>query len=346
MKTCTWAPTVFAGPQVVTGNTKAKANTMPSGKALQRATLDNVKRIEALGISHLLVAQRWWGSASEIEGSSLDCLAMTAYFAAVTQNIHLVTAIHPGFFEPSAIAKWAATMDQMSGGRWSINVTSGWNMAEFEMYGIDPLDHDARYERSKEFIQVLRGAWEQPAFDFSGKYYQTNKLTLEPRPASKLEVFQGGQSPAALTMAAEQVDWMFLNGGHPDKLSALMDKAREAAAQQGRQLKFAVYAAPLCRPQDDEAWEVIDAMVAAQDPRLLAERRERLSGAQGMWDPNAQDPLQHLDTNEGYCTRLIGSPQTVVEQARSLHAAGVDMLHLDLRDELFVSEALPHIQAL
>lgn len=344
MKTCTWAPTVFAGPQVVKRN--AKAQTMPNGPALQRATLDSVKRIEALGISHLLVAQRWWGSASEIEGSSLDCLAMTAYFAAVTQNIHLVTAIHPGFFEPSAIAKWAATLDQMSGGRWSINVTSGWNLAEFEMYGIDPLDHDGRYERAKEFIQVLRGAWEQPEFDFHGQYYQTNKLTLEPRPNNKLEVFQGGQSPAALAMAAEHVDWMFLNGGHPDKLSAIMNKARTAAAKQGRQLKFAVYAAPLCRVEDDQAWEAIDAMVAAQDPTLLAARRARLSGAQGMWDAHTQDPLQHLDTNEGYCTRLIGSPKTIVEQTQRLREAGVDMLHLDLRDELFVSEVLPQIQAL
>lgn len=344
MQTCTWAPTVFAGPQVVSKHSKAQ--TMPRGAALQRATLDQVKHLEALGISHLLVAQRWWGSASEIEGSSLDCLAMTAYFAAVTHNIHLVTAIHPGFFEPSAIAKWAATMDQMSGGRWSINVTSGWNLAEFEMYGIDPLDHDQRYERSKEFIQVLRGAWEQSEFDFSGHFYQTNKLTLEPRPTSKLEVFQGGQSPAALAMAAEHVDWMFLNGGHPDKLSALMAKARNAAELQGRTLKFAVYAAPMCRPQDAEAWTAIDALVAAQDPALLAQRRARVSGAQGMWDAKEQDPLQHLDTNEGFCTRLIGSPATIVERAQALKDAGVDMLHLDLSDSLFVSEALPQIQAL
>jgi FMNH2-dependent dimethyl sulfone monooxygenase len=344
MQTCTWAPTVFAGPQVVSSNPNAQG--MPSGPALHRATLRNVERIEALGISHLLVAQRWWGNASDIEGSSLDCLAMTAYFAAVTQSIHLVTAIHPGFFEPSAIAKWASTMDQMSGGRWSINVTSGWNLAEFDMYGIDPLDHDQRYERSKEFIQVLRGAWEHTEFDFSGKFYHTNKLTLEPRPITKLEIFQGGQSPAALDMAAEHVDWMFLNGGHPDKLSAIMAKARKAATAKGRRLRFAVYAAPLCRAQDKDAWDEIDRMIAGQDQDLLAQRRARVSGAQGMWDAQEQDPLQHLDTNEGYCTRLIGSPEIIIDRAQALKEAGVDMLHLDLRDELFVREALPHIQTM
>jgi FMNH2-dependent dimethyl sulfone monooxygenase len=96
-------------------------------------------RIESLGLSHLLVAQRWWGSGLEIEGSSLDATAMTAWFAAHTHSVQLVTAIHPGFFQPAAIAKWGASIDRMTGGRWSINVTSGWNLAEFDMYGVDRL---------------------------------------------------------------------------------------------------------------------------------------------------------------------------------------------------------------
>ena len=165
MLTCTWAPTVFAGPQVVSTNPKGE---FPDGRALRASVLPTLERIEALGLTHLLIAQRWWGSGVEMEGSSLDCLAMTALFATHTERIRLVTAIHPGFFHPTVIAKWGATMDWISGGRWDINVTSGWNLREFDMYGIDTLEHDQRYARSAEFIDVLRGAWSRSALHLRG----------------------------------------------------------------------------------------------------------------------------------------------------------------------------------
>ena len=346
MLTCTWAPTVFNGPRVVGGDTTAQ-NPWPEGEHLQAATVGNVQRIESLGVSHLLIAQRWWGSGTDIEGSSLDCLAMTAYFAAQTERLHLVTAIHPGFFHPSAIAKWGATLDRMTGGRWSINVTSGWNLDEFEMYGIDALEHDARYARSMEFIRVLRGAWAGQPFSFNGEYYKTNDLQLEPPPIQPLQVFQGGQSPAALAMAGAHSDWMFLNGGRPEKIAGVIERAQASARTHGRQLRFALYAAPLCRDTDAQAWQEIDARLERIDPQLLEARRARVGGAQGMWGAqDGEDPLRHLDTNEGYCSRLIGSPATIWEQITAYKDMGIDMLHLDLTDQLFNAEILGRLEQL
>jgi FMNH2-dependent dimethyl sulfone monooxygenase len=304
-----------------------------------------VGRYESLGLSHLLVPQRWWGSGEEIEGSSLDCLAMTAWFAAHTERLHLVTAVHPGFFDPAAIAKWGATLDLLSGGRWAANITSGWNLREFEMYGVDALDHDARYLRSAEFIQVLRGAWSNESFSFHGEHYRVDDLRLEPRPQGSLEVFQGGQSPAAIAMAAEHSDWMFLNGGSPERIEGVIRQARAAAADRGRELRFAMYAAPLCRATDVEAWGVIDARLAHLDPELVARRRETVAGAKGMWS-DQDDPLSLLDTNEGYAARLIGSPETVLARIELYRGLGVEMLHLDLRDDLFVEEVLPELREL
>ena len=191
MKVCTWAPTVFAGPQVMGQTAKGEA---PSGSALSSLIDDKIGRVEALGVTHLLIPQRWWGNAKEIEASSLDCLAMTSHIAACSQRLQLVTAIHPGFFQPAAIAKWGATLSQLTEGRWSINVTSGWNLSEFSMFGVDALAHDLRYDRSREFIDVVKGAWSNREFSYSGKYYNVRKLVLEPRPFGDLEIFQGGQS--------------------------------------------------------------------------------------------------------------------------------------------------------
>ena len=338
MRICTWAPTVFQGPQVVAN--KRRASHIPSGEDLTTATSGIVQRYEAMGVTDLLIAQRWWGNGEEIEASSLDCLAMTSFFGACTSQMNMITAIHPGFFHPTVIAKWAATVQHLTGGRWAINVTSGWNMEEFDRYGIDPLEHDTRYVRSSEFIDILRLCWQQPVVDYHGRFYQCRNLELMPAPKHPLEVFQGGQSPAAISMAAQKSDWMFLNGGSPERIEEIVSKVRSACADTQRQVRFAMYAAPLCRSTDEAAWAEIDSMLAAVDPDLAAKRKARVhEGARGMW--NEADPLSVLDTNEGYAPRFIGSPDTILQRILQYQDLGIEMLHLDLRDALFCQQVLP-----
>jgi FMNH2-dependent dimethyl sulfone monooxygenase len=336
---CTWAPTAFVGPKIVRG--AVAGGPIPDTTALRELAAGYVRRLEALGITHMLIAQRWWGSGEEMEGSTLDCLAMTAYFAAVSERLQLITAIHPGFFQPAVIAKWGATMDRLTGGRWAINVTSGWHLREFAMYGVDPLPHDERYVRATEFIEVLRGAWTHEAFDYRGRYFNATALQLEPRPTAPLVVYQGGQSNAAIAMAARHSDWMFLNGGQPEKIAAIVARVRDAARAAGRTVRFALYAQPLCRPSDAEAWAEIDRRLAAVDARLVERRKRATSGAEGMWSDD--DPLAVLDTNEGFAARLIGSPDTVVRRIEAFAALGIERFHLDLRDPLFVSAVLPQL---
>ncbi len=344
MQTCTWAPTTFRGTQVV--DRADGPPEFPPTVELRSIVTDIVGRYEALGLTHLLIAQRWWGDGAATEGSSLDCLAMTTWFASITEKLNLITAIHPGFFQPTAIAKWGATIDRLTNGRWAINVTSGWNMREFDMYGIDKLTHDERYSRSAEFIEVLRGAWETRPFSYDGIYYSADTLELEPRPIGSLNVYQGGQSDAAIQMASQYSDWMFMNGGQPERIEEVISRVRKACATTGRTVRFAMYAAPLCRATDEDAWAEIDARLARIDPKLAGQRQEILSeGAQGMWSEH-NDPLSMLDTNEGYAARLIGSPETILERLKLYRDLGVEMLHFDARDSLFNEEVLPVVASL
>ncbi|MGD9935290.1 MAG: LLM class flavin-dependent oxidoreductase [Dehalococcoidia bacterium] len=342
--TCTWAPTAIAGPKLTRGDVRESALATVTGPDLVSRLATPVERAEWLGIDHLLVAQRWWGTGEEIEASSFDCLAMTAYYAAMTSRIRLVTAIHPGFFLPAAIAKWGATLDRVTGGRWAINVTSGWHEQEFGMFGAALVPHDERYARSREFIEVLRSAWAGDEVDYRGDYYQVDGLRLEPRPSHPLTVFQGGQSGAAQDLAAGHSDWMFLNGGPPEKVEAIIQSVRDKAAARGRTVRCALYGIPLCRETDREAEDAVASMVANIDPDRVARRRERVSGAQGMWQ-ESPDPLTTLDSNEGFASRLIGSPATIERRMLEFHDLGVDMFHLTLNDERFVAEVLPRIQA-
>jgi FMNH2-dependent dimethyl sulfone monooxygenase len=85
-------------------------------------------------------------------------------------------------------------------------------LGRLHSFGEPWLEHDERYRRSEEFIQILKGFWTQDRFTFKGDFYRINEGWLKPRPVSAPEVFQGGNSKAARRMAAKYSDWYFING--------------------------------------------------------------------------------------------------------------------------------------
>ena len=344
--TSTFAPTGMANMRLTAkprGPVRSSIRQL-AGTDLQERLLRGAREAEELGIDYFLVAQRWWGSGEEIEGSTFDCIAMTAFYAAYITRMSLITAIHPGFFLPAPIAKWGATIDRLTNGRWSINVTSGWHEMEFGMFGAELLEHDDRYARSTEFIEVMRRAWSGEEVNFEGRFYHARGLRLEPRPVAPLTIWQGGQSPAAIEMAAQHSDWMFLNGGRPEKIAGIIERVRQRANAYGRNVRFALYAIPMCRATDAEAEADIAKMIDAVDPAIVARRIEKTSGARGMWA--SDDKLSFIDTNEGYASRLIGSPETILRRIQEFHALGVDCFHLLLHDQLFNREVLPALRTI
>ncbi len=112
----------------------------------------------------------------------------------------------------------------------------------------------------------------------------------------------------------------------------------------GRQVRFALYGIPLCRNTDAEADAEIAKMIDAIDPAVVERRVAKTSGAHGMWA--SEDKLSFLDTNEGFASRLIGSPDTILRNMREFHALGIDCFHLTLHDPLFNREVLPALRSL
>jgi alkanesulfonate monooxygenase SsuD/methylene tetrahydromethanopterin reductase-like flavin-dependent oxidoreductase (luciferase family) len=144
-------------------------------------------------------------------------------------------------------------------------------------------------------------------------------------------------------MAAHHSDWMFLNGGPPEKIGRIIETVRKQSDAAGRRVRFALYSIPLCRTTDAEANSQINKMVQSIDSETVARKRARTSGARGMW-ASSDDPLTLLDTNEGFASRLIGSPATILRRIREFHALGVDCFHLTLHDQLFNREVLPALR--
>jgi FMNH2-dependent dimethyl sulfone monooxygenase len=306
---------------------------------------------EQIGFDYGLAPARFIASHGwELQQEAVTC---TAVLAAKTERLKLISAVHTGFWHPAMVAKMGATIDVYSGGRFAINILSGWFQDEFRAFGEPWLEHNERYRRSEEFIQVLKGLWTQPSLTFKGDFYRINEAWLKPRPISSShpEIFQGGNSKAARRMAAKYSDWYFLNGNSVDGVKAQIDEVRALAAAEGRTVKFGLNGFVIQRPTEADALEQLHEIIAHADPAIVQSfaNQVKQAGAStaeriGMWADS--DYANLVQPNDGFKTRLFGPPELIAERIRAYEAVGVDMIlcaFLHFTDELpaFGREVIP-----
>lgn len=198
----TMAPTSGDGEYVgaVDGAEQVDGWTGTSGNAARPATREYITAVaqaaEKNGFSTLLLP---------VGSNCLDALVVAAGLLAHTEKLNILFAVRPGFTSPSLFAKQFATLDQWSNGRVFFNIVTGGSPVELAADG-DFLDHDARYRRSREFIQVLHHYFSGEVFDFDGEFYQLKNAKLLVQPTHQPKVFFGGSSPIAKQIAAELAD--------------------------------------------------------------------------------------------------------------------------------------------
>ena len=188
------------------------------------ATFDYNKRVaqraEQVGFDISLLAEL---NLNDIKGATapvLECWTTAAALAAATSKLELMNAIRPGFRLPAVTAKMAANIDHISGGRFSLNVVSAWWEQEMREYGGQWVAHDQRYDRTREFIEVMRGMWSQQEFSYEGKYYKIEKAHLEPKPIRKPwpTLYAGGESEDAKQMISTYCDGYLMHGDPPENV--------------------------------------------------------------------------------------------------------------------------------
>ena len=207
------------------------------------ASFDYTRRLttlaEEIGFATLLLAEHTF-NPFDAQSDQLETWTSTAGLATITKHIELMPAVRPTFKHPVLTAKMAGNIDQMSGGRMAINLVSGWWQKESDAMGIPSLPHDNRYQRSEEYLTILKGLWTQPHFSFSGQYYQVNDITLSPLPVSKPHprIYLGGESEIAQRLAAKLADEYLINGRPVEEVQQLIDQVRPYAVACGRCLLY------------------------------------------------------------------------------------------------------------
>src|ERR687896_2279820 len=125
------------------------------------------RRSEEIGYDLTLIAELLLNDIKGIEAPSLDAWSTAAALAAVTERLELMIAVRPTFHPPAILAKQAANIDRISGGRVSLNVVSSWWRDEARRYGVQFDEHDERYARTAEWLAAAGCVWPGAGFEFS-----------------------------------------------------------------------------------------------------------------------------------------------------------------------------------
>ena len=274
-----------------------------------------------------------------------------------------MAALLPGPWNPAVAAKQIASIDNYSKGRIAVNVVSGWFKLEFTSIGQWWLDHAERYRRSREFIACLKGIWTEDSFNFKGDFYQFHDYPLKPKPLSSPgrlypEIFQGGNSIDARENAAAVSDYYFMNGNTLEGFQTQIADVKDRAKQHGREglVKFALNGFVIARETEEEAIRVLQEIQGKADKEAVEAFREQVQNAgastsnkTGMWaNSKFEDLVQY---NDGFKTKLIGTPEQIADRILLLKSLGVDILlvaflHYDDEIQQFGEQVLPLVRKL
>lgn len=285
---------------------------------------------EEIGFDYVLLQTRFFASYGA--ENQLEAATLASALAAVTKKLNIITAVLPGLWHPGVMAKIISTIDHISNGRASVNIVSGWFKGEFHGYGEPWLDHDERYRRSEEFIEVLKEMWTQEKANYRGDFYRLNDTPLKPKPINPPKIFQGGNSRAAKEMAGRVSDVYFMNGGTLEKIKEQIEEVKALRKANGEgDIQFGVNGFVIVRDTEEEAKQVLRDIVENADREAVEGFRKSVKTAgaaspegKGMWaESTFEDIVQY---NDGFKTGLIGTAEQVADRIIELKKIGVDIV--------------------
>ena len=279
-----------------------------------------------------------------------DAWLASSVVAARTDKLKFLVAMRPGFIAPTVAAKMSNTLDQLTRGRVLINVVTGGFPAELAADG-DFTEHDDRYVRTQEFMQVVRKAWTlETGWSHEGRYYKVEDANVHPKPYQKPcpPFYFGGASDAAKVVGAEEADVYLLWGETIDMVRERIADMRQRAAAIGRTLRFGMRINVVVRETDDEARAAAEALVADIPQKFQDMMAKHMSGSDSEGEKRQRELQSQQDewltpnlwagigrARLGVGTALVGSGESVAARFREYIAEGIDT---------FILSGYPHLE--
>ncbi|MGV2978844.1 LLM class flavin-dependent oxidoreductase [Camelimonas sp. ID_303_24] len=310
-----------------------------------------VLEAERLGYATTLVAQHT-ANPLDRELDQLEAWTASAALAALTSRIEIIAAIKPYLYHPVVLAKMALQIEEISQGRFGLNLVNAWNRPELERAGLPFAEHDARYAYGAEWLSVVSRLMSGEAVTHHGAHFHIDDYQLRPvgkfrrRPA----IYVGGESGPARALVAAQGDVWFING---QPLEAVRDLVADLRARPrvGAPLRFGLSAFVIARPTQAEADAELARLagLAQLDAPLRDIQRTNTDPAVVMMQTIARTPS--VGTNGGTAAGLVGDYDAVARRVAAFHDLGIDTFMLQFQPferemRRFAAEVIPRVRRL
>lgn len=352
-----YLPTNGDSREIVGSGDDSHLGNGPSGLSWRKPSIEYLEQIartaELLGFEAVLTPTGTWCE---------DAWITTAALTRVTHKLKFLVAFRPGLISPTLAAHQAATFQRISGGRLLLNVVTGGDPVEQRRFG-DFLDHDARYERTGEFLEILRGvalpSGSEQRFNFKGKHFNIEGAQINFGGYGLPKIFFGGASPAAQDVAARHVDTYLVWGEPPEFEAQRIKVVKEKAEALGRSVSFGIRLHVISRDTEAQAWAEAEALLSKLSPERIARAQDILARTQSVGQ-GRMNALHEQKRKQGFelksardleiypplwagyglvrggaGTAIVGSHEQVADLIQQYHAAGFDH---------FILSGQPHIE--
>lgn len=299
-------------------------------------------RAEELGFDLVFGLAQWLGKGGlggdmKFRETTQDPLLVTAGLAALTKNIMLISTVHVLYgWHPLHLAKYAATLDHMSDGRWGINMVTGIKREDFAMFGLEHVEHDLRYEMADEFVDIMKQLWQSDDnLDIEGKFYKMKKGFVSPKPRhGRPVIVNASSSGPGFDFAAKHSDLLFITRPVGKDVYGLLKEhngnIKSRAAAQGKSVKTIINPHIICADTEKEAFARRQAFIDHADPVALENFFSLITGGDtASWKGAVMDDLA-----VGGNMQIVGTPEQVVDKMLRLHDAGIDGIQVNFYDYL------------
>jgi alkanesulfonate monooxygenase SsuD/methylene tetrahydromethanopterin reductase-like flavin-dependent oxidoreductase (luciferase family) len=311
------------------------------------------------GIEFMLPIGRWkgYGGDTDYQGETWETVTWATGLLAKTERITVFGTVHAPLIAPLIAAKQFVTADHVGAGRFGLNLVCGWNEGEFEMFGADLREHQARYDYAQEWLDIVKRAWSAPPdadFDVAGRFFRLTGVRAKPQPygGTRPLVMNAGASATGQAFAIRNCDALFstiARGISFDATAAHVGRVRAAARDAGRDIDVYTVGVVTCRPTMREAadyhrYAIVDSADWAAVDNILAMKNLTPQNH----SPEEFERLRDHQANGMGGLPLVGDPDHVANEVVRLAETGlrgIAVSFVNYLDELpyFCAEVLPRL---
>lgn len=302
-------------------------------KADWASTVELARLADEMEFEAIVPIGRWrgFGGITDFNGESFETYTWAAGIASATSYSSIFATSHVPTIHPLVAAKQAATIDHIGGGRFTLNIVTGWFRPEMEMFGVTMLDHDTRYNVAVEWLDIIKRLWtEDDPVDHEGRFFKLKRAVLKPKPIQKPypALMNAGGSEKGRHFAARFCDIVFtvLERHDRESLRSIVDRYRKFAREEyGREIGVWTNAYIYQGETEKEARALYQHVVNEQGDWEAVNNLVSTMGIES--EQLAVDALEGLKRHfiAGWCGYpMIGTAEQVADGFKILADAGFD----------------------